>query len=119
MGCTALWTAATEGIGALIIVSNNRSYFNDELHQERVARQRARPVENRWVGQRIDGPPVDIAGMARAQGVDGHGPISDVDELRDVLVSAIPKVLDGHTVVVDVLVRAEYDPQTLTQMITK
>ena len=29
------------------IVANNQSFFNDELHQERMARVRGRPVENR------------------------------------------------------------------------
>ena len=43
--------------------------FNDELHQERVARERGRPVENRWIGQRIDDPAPDLAAMARAQDI--------------------------------------------------
>ena len=37
MGVTALWTAAHYRIPLLIVVANNRSFFNDELHQERVA----------------------------------------------------------------------------------
>ena len=40
MGDTALWTAAHYQIPLLIVVANNRSFFNDELHQERVARMR-------------------------------------------------------------------------------
>jgi len=47
MGVTALWTAVRNDIPLLVVVANNRSFFNDELHQERVARQRGRPVENR------------------------------------------------------------------------
>src|SRR5215472_15260350 len=35
---TAIWTAAHYKIPVLIVVANNRSFFNDELHQERVAR---------------------------------------------------------------------------------
>ena len=54
MGVTAFWTAAHARLPLLVIVVNNRSFFNDELHQERVARERGRPVENRWIGQRID-----------------------------------------------------------------
>ena len=52
----------------LMIVANNRSFFNDELHQDRVARERRRPVENRWIGQRIDDPAPDLAALARSQG---------------------------------------------------
>ncbi len=55
-------------IPLLLVVANNRSFFNDELHQERVARMRNRPVENRWVGQRISEPDIDLAGHgARAR----------------------------------------------------
>src|SRR5262249_31342361 len=34
MGVTALWTAAHYRIPLLIVVANNRSFFNDQLHQE-------------------------------------------------------------------------------------
>jgi len=44
MGVTALWTAAHYGIPCLVLVANNRSFFNDEVHQERVAKERSR----RW-----------------------------------------------------------------------
>ena len=81
MGVTALWTAAHYRIPLLIVVANNRSFFNDELHQERVARMRNRPVENRWIGQRISDPDIDIAAMARAQGALGFGPVTTLDEL--------------------------------------
>ena len=78
MGVTALWTAAHYHIPLLIVVANNRSFFNDELHQERVARMRNRPVENRWIGQRISEPDIDLASMARAQGAQGFGPVTAV-----------------------------------------
>ncbi len=81
MGVTALWTAAHYHIPLLIVVANNRSFFNDELHQERVARMRNRPVENRWVGQRISEPDIDLAGIARAQGAQGFGPVTSIADL--------------------------------------
>jgi thiamine pyrophosphate-dependent acetolactate synthase large subunit-like protein len=37
MGLTALWTGVHYRIPLLIVVSNNQSFFNDELHQERMA----------------------------------------------------------------------------------
>ena len=61
MGVTALWTAAHYRIPLLIVVANNRSFYNDEVHQERVARMRNRPVENKWIGQRIADPDIDLA----------------------------------------------------------
>ena len=75
MGVTALWTATHYKIPCLLVVANNRSFYNDELHQERVAKERARPVENKWIGQRIDEPDIDLAAMARAQGAEGIGPV--------------------------------------------
>jgi thiamine pyrophosphate-dependent acetolactate synthase large subunit-like protein len=36
MGASALWTAAHYRLPVLVVVANNRSFFNDEVHQERV-----------------------------------------------------------------------------------
>jgi thiamine pyrophosphate-dependent acetolactate synthase large subunit-like protein len=110
MGVNALWTAANAQIPMLMVVCNNRSFFNDELHQERVARQRSRPVENRWIGQRIANPEPDLAMMARAQGLTGFGPIEDAAELERVLVQAIALVKGGATVVIDAVVQTGYSP---------
>ncbi len=85
MGVTALWTAAHYRIPLLMVIANNRSFFNDELHQERVARMRHRPVENRWIGQRISDPDIDLAAMARAQGAQGFGPVQDQSQLAAAL----------------------------------
>ena len=72
MGVSGLWTATRHGIGLMIVVANNLSFFNDEMHQERMALQRGRPPENRWIGQRIAGPDIDIAALAKAQGRRRH-----------------------------------------------
>ena len=81
MGATALWTAVHYRIPLLVVVANNRSFFNDEVHQERVARMRNRPVENKWIGQRLADPEIDLAAMARAQGALGFGPVHDAADL--------------------------------------
>lgn len=110
MGVTAFWTAANARIPLLTLVVNNRSFFNDEVHQERVARQRGRPVENRWIGQRIDDPPPDLGMMALAQGIHGFGPVEGEAGLRTVLREAIGLVKNGQAVVVDVRVQQGYAP---------
>jgi thiamine pyrophosphate-dependent acetolactate synthase large subunit-like protein len=102
MAPTSLWTAAHHGIPLLMIVANNRSYFNDEEHQDRVARLRGRPPENRWVGQRIDNPAVDFAGLARDFGVEGFGQISDPADLADTFKRALAVVDEGRPALVDV-----------------
>ena len=108
MGATALWTATHHELPLLIVVANNRSYFNDEVHQERVARDRDRPVANKHVGQAIENPDIDIAAMARAQGAVGIGPVSTIGEAKDAIASALDEVRAGRTVVVDVRVLRGY-----------
>jgi thiamine pyrophosphate-dependent acetolactate synthase large subunit-like protein len=110
MGVNALWTAANAQIPMLMVVCNNRSFFNDEVHQERVARQRNRPVENRWIGQRIANPEPDLAMMARAQGLTAFGPVDDAADLERVLSEAIALVKGGATVVIDAVVQTGYSP---------
>jgi thiamine pyrophosphate-dependent acetolactate synthase large subunit-like protein len=109
MGNTALWTATHYGIPCLILVANNRSFFNDELHQERVAKERSRPVENRWIGQRISGPDIDIAMMARAQGAEGIGPVNQLAELGPAIEKGLRLAQGGAVCVVDVRVAPGYD----------
>jgi hypothetical protein len=80
-----------------------------ELHQERVAKERSRPAENKWIGQRISGPDVDLAMMARAQGAEGIGPITKVADLRPAIEKGIEAVRAGGVCVVDVHVLPGYD----------
>jgi thiamine pyrophosphate-dependent acetolactate synthase large subunit-like protein len=110
MGATALWTATHYRIPLLIVVANNRSFYNDEVHQERVARMRNRPVENKWIGQRISDPDIDLASLARAQGALGFGPVEDVGRLAPVFAEAIAAVEQGQVAVVDVRVEPGYTP---------
>jgi thiamine pyrophosphate-dependent acetolactate synthase large subunit-like protein len=108
MGLTALWTGVHYRVPVLIIVANNESFFNDELHQERMARLRSRPVENRWIGMRMSDPAFDLATLARGQGATGYGPVRSVDELAATIGKAIADVRAGAVVVVDAHVAPEY-----------
>ncbi len=117
MANTAIWTAAHYKIPMLIVVANNRSFFNDELHQERVARIRSRPVENRWIGQRISEPDIDIAALARSQGAQGFGPVTKTGDLVAAFEQAIAAVEAGNVVVVDVRVEPGYSAVTTAAML--
>ena len=103
MGVTAFWTAARYRIPLLAIVANNRSFGNSQKHQKMVAGRRQRPEENQWIGTRIEDPPVNIADMARAQGIKAEGPITDLRELPEALERAISAVEKGAGYVLDVL----------------
>jgi thiamine pyrophosphate-dependent acetolactate synthase large subunit-like protein len=109
MGVTALWTAVRNSIPLLVVIANNRSFFNDELHQERVARDRGRPVENRWIGQSIRDPDIDLATLARGQGCIGIGPVEDPKKLVAALTEAVAAVRAGKVAVVDIRVAVGYD----------
>jgi acetolactate synthase I/II/III large subunit len=85
----SLWTAANSELPILYVIFNNRSYFNDEGHQEYIARMRGRPVENKDVGIRISAPDADFAALARSLGVQGFGPITDPAALGPALEQAV------------------------------
>ena len=109
MGVTALWTACHYHIPLLMIIANNNSYFNDEMHQERVAIERDRPIENRWIGMRMSEPDIDLAGMSRAQGAFSIGPITDVTALNIAIAEGLDAVRNGKVCVIDVRVATGYD----------
>src|SRR6201996_424247 len=118
MGVTAVWTAVHYKIPLLFVLANNRSFYNDELHQERMARMRHRPVENKWLGQRMADPEVDLAAMGRAQGAQGFGPITKAADLPAALEKAIAAVDAGGVAVVDVRVEPGYTA-VMTQAMTR
>jgi thiamine pyrophosphate-dependent acetolactate synthase large subunit-like protein len=101
---SAMWTAAHYKIPLLVIVANNHSYFTDEVQQEQVAHERNRPKVNRWIGQRIDNPPVDIPGLALTMGVKGEGPITRVGDIEAALSHGVSIVDAGEPYLIDVLV---------------
>ncbi|MBI1964730.1 MAG: thiamine pyrophosphate-binding protein [Betaproteobacteria bacterium] len=109
MANTTIWTAVHYRIPCLMIVCNNRSFFNDELHQERVAIARGRPPENRWIGQRIGDPDIDLAAMARAQGATGIGPVTQPADVLPAIRKGIETVQAGGVCLIDARVLPGYD----------
>jgi thiamine pyrophosphate-dependent acetolactate synthase large subunit-like protein len=116
MGVTAIWTAVHYKIPLLFVIANNRSFYNDELHQERMARMRARPVENKWIGQRMADPDIDLAAMGRAQGAAGFGSITKASDLPAALEKAIAAVDAGQVAIVDVRVEPGYSASMTAAM---
>ena len=108
-GCTAVWTAVHYRIPLLIVVANNRSFYNDEVHQERVAKERGRPVDNKWIGQKILDPEIDIVAMARALGAEGIGPVTKVADVQPAIERGLEAARAGKVAVVDARVLPGYD----------
>jgi hypothetical protein len=92
------------------VLANNRSFYNDELHQERMARMRNRPVENKWIGQRMSDPEVDLAAMGRAQGAVASARSQARPIWRRASPKAIAAVDAGEVAVVDVRIEPGYTP---------
>jgi thiamine pyrophosphate-dependent acetolactate synthase large subunit-like protein len=107
MGVTALWTAVHHRIPLLVLVANNTSYFVDEEHQRTVSRQRKRPLERASIGQRIEEPIVDLAGMARAQGCSAER-VERRSDLDAAFRRGIAAVDSGACHVVDVAIVPDY-----------
>ena len=101
MGATAIWTAARHRIPLLILINNNRSYFNDELHQDTVARTRGRETKNRWIGLRMENPTPDIAKLAEAQGAVGIGPVTKASDVKAALEKGVAILKKGGVCVID------------------
>jgi thiamine pyrophosphate-dependent acetolactate synthase large subunit-like protein len=116
MSCTSLWTAVHYRIPLLVVVANNRSFYNDEVHQERMAIHRNRPVDNKWIGQRVSDPEIDMASIARGQGAKGFGPCNNAVELEKALQEAIKVVEGGGVAVVDARIIPSYSPSSAKEM---
>jgi thiamine pyrophosphate-dependent acetolactate synthase large subunit-like protein len=109
MGNTAVWTAAHYQIPCLMIVCNNRSFYNDERHQGRMAQARGRPEENKWIGQHLTNPDIDIAGMARMMGAEGIGPVDKVEDVLPAIEKGLALAQSGKICVIDARVLPGYD----------
>jgi acetolactate synthase I/II/III large subunit len=101
----ALWTAAKNEIPFLIVMYNNRAYYNDWEHQIHIAAHRGTPAERAHIGQDISGPDPDFARLATSCGWYAEGPIDNPNNIAPSLARAIAKVKAGQPALVDTVVR--------------
>ncbi|HEX7298324.1 MAG TPA: thiamine pyrophosphate-binding protein [Solirubrobacteraceae bacterium] len=100
----ALWIAAYHRIPMLAVMFNNRAYYNDWEHQERIARHRGTDVERAYIGMEIDRPAPDFGAVARGLGWHGEGPIDDPDAVGPAVARAAEIVVgEGRPALVDVV----------------
>ncbi len=101
----ALWTAAHYEIPLLIVMFNNRAYYNDAEHNKLVARSRNRNEEKAFsVGGDILDPAIDYSKMAESYGVKGFGPVDKPEELEGIIKNAVDYVTkQGKPALVDVV----------------
>jgi len=100
----ALWVAAHYRLPLLVVMFNNRAYYNDWEHQERLARQRGTPLERAHIGMAISDPAPDFAAIARGFGWWSVGPVEDPDAVQASVRRAADHVLaTGGPALVDVV----------------
>jgi acetolactate synthase-1/2/3 large subunit len=97
----ALWTVAKHRIPMLVVMYNNRAYYNDWEHQIRMARIRGTPVERAHIGMDLDGPAPDFAAMAKSMGWYAEGPLESPEGLAGALRRAITQVKAGQPALLD------------------
>jgi hypothetical protein len=65
-------------------------------------------VENKWIGQRLADPDIDLAAMARAQGAEGIGPVTRPAEAAKAIAQGLAMVQQGAVCVIDARVLPGY-----------
>jgi acetolactate synthase I/II/III large subunit len=99
----ALWVAAKHRIALLVVMFNNRAYYNDWEHQIRMAKLRGTPLERAHIGMDMDDPAPDFASMARSMGWYAEGPIDRPGDVAAALRRAIERVRAGQPALVDTI----------------
>jgi len=99
----ALWVAAKYEIPMLVVMFNNRAYYNDWEHQIRMARLRGTPEKRAHIGMDLYDPAPDFGMLARSMGWHGAGPIEDPGQLESALREAVDQVKSGRPTLVDVV----------------
>jgi len=97
----SLWTAAHHDIPMLVVMFNNRSYFQDVGHQRAITTMRQRSLDNVGVGVSLEHPATDFATLAKSFGLSGEGPVVEPEEIRPALDRALKFVKEGKFALVD------------------
>ncbi len=100
----ALWVAAKYEIPILVVMYNNRAYFNDWAHQIQIAQTRGTDVGRANIGMDLCGPEPDFAHIAKGLDWYAEGPIADPKDIVPALKRAIGQVKAGKPALVDVVI---------------
>ena len=100
----ALWMPIKYDIPLLVIMYNNRAYYNDWAHQIHMAHQRGTDPDRAYIGMDLEAPPPDFAHIARGMGWYAEGPIEDPAEVGPAIRRAIEQVKAGKPALVDPIV---------------
>ena len=99
----SLWTAAKHKIPILMVMHNNRFYFQEVMHLQAMANRHMRDPRTAKIGTEIADPNIDFAKLAQSMGVHAEGPITDPAKLGPALQRAVAIVKSGEPALVDVV----------------
>ena len=99
----AMWVAAKHRIPLLVVMYNNRAYYNDWEHQIRMAKLRGTPVDRAHIGMDMSDPDPDFASMAKSMGWYAEGPIDKPKDVAAALKRAIARVKAGQPALLDTI----------------
>ncbi len=100
----ALWVATKYEIPMLVLMYNNRAYYNDWAHQISVAKTRGTDPGRANIGMDLYGPEPDFAHIAKGMDWFAEGPIEDPADIGPALARAIEQVKAGNPALVDIIV---------------
>jgi thiamine pyrophosphate-dependent acetolactate synthase large subunit-like protein len=98
-----LWTAAKHKIPVLILVHNNRAYFQEYMHVQVMANRHERDIHTANIGTEIAKPNIDYAKLAQSMGLYAEGPINDPAQLGPAIKRAVAVVKKGEPALIDVV----------------
>jgi acetolactate synthase I/II/III large subunit len=98
---STLWTAAHHKIPMLTVMHNNRAYNQEVMLVGSIAAERNRDVSRCRIGNVIDTPNIDFAGLARSMGWYAEGPIEHPADLGPAIRRAIAAVERGEPALLD------------------
>lgn len=116
MNASAIWTGINQKVPLLIVVLNNRSFYNDEVHQETVARERGRPPENKHVGIVMHDPDIDVSSVARGFGAWSPGLLQGAAAVDKAIADALDVLANGGTAVLEIDTAKGYAPSMVNAL---
>ena len=100
----ALWIATKYEIPHLVIMYNNRAYYNDWAHQISMAKARGTDPARANIGMDLYGPEPDFASIARGMDWYAEGPIEDPKDIQAAVRRGIEQVKAGKPALIDIIV---------------
>src|SRR5437879_3382991 len=101
-----LETTANLRLPMLLVMYNNRAYYNDWEHQLRVAERRGTDKAKANIGMDLSDPAPDFAMLAKSFGWYSEGPIDDPKDVGPALRRAIDAIRkEGRPALLDTIVR--------------